>query len=361
MAVISLRRARITERHQHADQHGDGRHRESDLEQVERVVVHDDAGRDAVLLEVVEQVHEVGQEEDRGERQQHERHVREPGAGDVAVEQRSETQVQARDPDHHHGTGGRAGRGPAGGGARAPHAGDEAQVVRRIEGVERRLAVVEVEQRDRGRAEHDVGAPHRQPRPQLAGVARLLAEPDQHVVDEDHADRQREGGRARLLPAAERQRQPEQPEHQAGRRDRELLVPLDREAAPLRARLALRAQVGHALLQLRQRHLAVALREQQLLAVRERTRRPAGPSPSSRSRCGCRRAARRRRSCAGCRPRARCARSAARGRRRGRRSWRGSAWFRRCRGCRRSAGSSSCRPARRPGRRASSGPAAPSR
>ena len=139
----------------------------------------------------------------------------------------------------------------------------------RIEGVERRLAVVEVEQRDRGHAEHDVGAPHRQPRRQLAGVARLLAEPDQHVVDEDHADRQREGGRARLLLAAERQRQPEQPEHQAGRRDRELLVPLDREAAPLRARLVLRAQVGHALLQLRQRHLAVALREQQLLAVRE--------------------------------------------------------------------------------------------
>ena len=113
------------------------------------------------------------------------------------------------------------------------------------------------------------------------GVAGLLAEPDQHVVDEDHADRQREGRRARLLLAAEREREPEQAEHQAGGGDRELLVPLDREAAPLRARLALRAELGH----LCRRAPAATSRGRPSRAAascgRGRTRRPAGPSPSS--------------------------------------------------------------------------------
>ena len=61
------------ERHQHGRPAPRPGHREGDLEEVERVVVHDHAARHVVLLDVVDQVHEVGQQEDRGERHQHER------------------------------------------------------------------------------------------------------------------------------------------------------------------------------------------------------------------------------------------------------------------------------------------------
>ena len=138
----------------------------------------------------------------------------------------------------------RRGRAPARAGA-SPDLGHEAQVVRGVERVEGRLAVVQPQQRQRDRARarrwRPTSTSHGLHHP---GVAGLLAEPDEHVVDEDHADREGEGGRARLLLAPQREGEPEQAEDEAGGGDRELLVPLDREAAPLLARLALRAQLA---------------------------------------------------------------------------------------------------------------------
>jgi hypothetical protein len=136
--------------------------------------------------------------------------------------------------------------------------------VPRVERVERGLAVVQEEQGHPGQAQDEVGRPHRHQRVHEAVVTRLLAQPDQHVIDEDDADGEAEGGGARFLLAAQRQPQPEQAEDETGGRDGELLVPLHLVASGLRPGLALRAQVAHPLAQLAHGQLAVALGQGQL-------------------------------------------------------------------------------------------------
>jgi hypothetical protein len=268
IAVISFRRAR---RPRHAHEHRHGRHREDDLEDEEGVEVEDHLPPHRVLLDVVDEVHEVGEEEDRREGEEDEADVARPGPRDVAVEDRGEAEGEAGDADHDHGPGGGQGGG-APGHPVALHRGHEREVVGGVQRVEGGLPQVQPQQHERDRPQHDVGAPHREERHHHAGVAGLLPEADEDVVDEDDADREGEGGGAGLLAAPERQRLPEQAEHDAGEGDRELLVPLDVEAAPLLPRLALRRELMDLRAELGQRHLPVALRERQLreeLVVRQ--------------------------------------------------------------------------------------------
>jgi hypothetical protein len=130
-----------------------------------------------------------------------------------------------------------------------------------VQGIERCLAVVQGEESDGGDAEHEVGAPHRQEGRHESGVPGLFSKSDEHVVDEDHRDRKREGGRARLLAVAERQPETEHAEDEAGGRDGELLVPLDLETgrglAPFAARET-RADLGG---KLAESHLPVPFAE----------------------------------------------------------------------------------------------------
>ena len=89
------------------------------------------------------------------------------------------------------------------------------------------VAVAARQQHQAGDQEQDVGQPHRDPGVDPAVGGAFLAQVLHHVVDGDHRDRLRErrGAAARALAEAERERH--QAEHQAGGRDRELLVHLD--------------------------------------------------------------------------------------------------------------------------------------
>ena len=206
----------------------------------ERVVVQHHDALHLVVLHVVEEVHEADQHEQRPERDHDQAELPEVRPDDVAVEQAGQRQREPGDAQHHH-----LARPPrrsaralararrhrrALSRARPPGAADHGQerlVVRGVERVERGLALAQHQQHDRHDAEHDVRGPHRDERRHHPGVAGLLAQADQHVVDEDDADAQAERGRARLLLAAQRQPEPEQAEHDAGAGDRELLVELD--------------------------------------------------------------------------------------------------------------------------------------
>ena len=288
-----------------------------------------------------------------------------PGARDVAVEERGEAQGEARDPDHDHrpGAAGRPARGRRRrGGAAHAVAGPAARSAGSAPGRAGR-------RRPRGGSARAAPARPRRARcwrptstatgciiPVSPG---LLAEPDEDVVDEDHPDRQRERRRARLLLAAERERRARagrtrgrRPGSRTSCATRPRSGPTPCAACPARA--ARRSAAASS----RQRHLAVALGEQQLLAVGEELvdrqvpahRAEGGPVVLAR--------VARRRSCAGCPARARCARSGARGRPPARRCWARISF-----GSRDVAGvvdqqvlpAGRCR-ARCPGRRASSGP-----
>ena len=97
------------EGHEHRHQDGDRGNEVDDLEDAVRVVVHDHPALHPVLLDVVEEVHELGQEEDRGEGEQDQGEEAHPAAGDVAVEQGGEPQDhagEAEDQDRPRGGGG---------------------------------------------------------------------------------------------------------------------------------------------------------------------------------------------------------------------------------------------------------------
>ena len=293
------------ERDEDPDQHRDRGHEEGDLPEVEGVVVEDDAPLHLVLHDVVDEVHELAEHEDRHEGEEHEGDVPDPGPGDVAVEDGGEAQGEPRDADDDDRPrrgGGRCaprGRGRA---RRAllPHPRHEGEVVRRIERVEGRLAVVQPEEADGDRREDDVGRPHREERGHDPVVAGLLAEPDEDVVDEDDADREGERRRARFLLAPEGEAEAEDAEHEARGGDRELLVPLDGEAPPVLAPLPGGAHLRDPGRRARRASSPGRPWTASASSGRGRTRPRGGPSPSSRRRSGCTRAGRAGRSCAGC-------------------------------------------------------------
>ncbi len=75
------------------------------------------------------------------------------------------------------------------------------QVVPRVQRIEGRFAVIEVEQSGPSCAEDEVRGPHGEPGIHEVVVPGLLAEADENVVDEDDGDGEGERRRSRFLPA----------------------------------------------------------------------------------------------------------------------------------------------------------------
>ena len=117
-----------------------------------------------------------------------------------------------------------------------------------------------------GNAPHDeVRGPHREPRGDAPVVTDVLADGEREVVEEHDGQQRHEGAHPAAPMGPDAERHAEYAEHDARRRDRELLVDLH----PVGVRVAV--EVRRVLLrlpQLRQTHLTVALRRVPLLGER---------------------------------------------------------------------------------------------
>src|SRR5262249_50627634 len=98
-------------------------------------------------------------------------------------------------------------------------------------------------------AEDDVGQPEPDPGRDGALLGETLPGGEQDVVDEDHREAHREAARLDRPGLADAERDPHQPEDDAGKRNRELAVELDQLAG---VRLARRLLARDGLAQLRQ-------------------------------------------------------------------------------------------------------------
>ena len=96
-----------------------------------------------------------------------------------------------------------------------------------------------------------------------------LTEPEQDVVDEDHAEAEHEAGELAVAPVAGAEREADQAEHQARERDRELLLDFEQLAVRINALL----------LELRGARLAAV--ESTFRGRRAAARRAGTPSPGS--------------------------------------------------------------------------------
>ena len=101
-------------------------------------------------------------------------------------------------------------------------------------------AVAPPKQQQAQPAEHDVRQPRRDPGRHHVAPHERLAEPEQHVVDEDDADADDEARQLAVAAVGGAERQADQAEHQARKRNRELLLDLEQLAVRIDA-LASRA------------------------------------------------------------------------------------------------------------------------
>ena len=95
------------------------------------------------------------------------------------------------------------------------------------------VAIAHAEQDEADGEQQEVGEPHRESGGELAQPRRVLALGEQHVIGDDHADRDREAGGPPAVPVGEAERERDQPHDQAGGGDGEHLVHPDAGQAAL--------------------------------------------------------------------------------------------------------------------------------
>ena len=282
--LIALRKEAESDQSGHQDE--DRRHVVEDLQRKIGVVDREDARWDVVLEHLVDELGEVRHDvygesrEDRNHEDPHE------DAEDVAVHDTRETKAERFDPQPQPGPGGGAAQRerlglstretilertlPA-----APDLPPSAETQDSPPDVLPQVAVdradhqalVPVSAPEQKRAENeeeDVWRPHRQPGRDLPVHGRFLSVAQHDVVEEEHRDRDQEarGPAAAAVPEAEGN--PVEAEHEAGARDRELLVDLDQGLVAL---VVGKPGFFGALDQLRKRHRAHALGQHQPLVV----------------------------------------------------------------------------------------------
>ncbi|MEZ5313079.1 MAG: hypothetical protein R2862_05180 [Thermoanaerobaculia bacterium] len=99
----------------------------------------------------------------------------------------------------------------------------------------RQEAAIAIPQREKGETEdeeHEVRQPDRESRGELSQSRCVLPLGEEHVVDDDDADREHEARRLAAVPIGEGERQGEEAHHEAGERDGEHLLDADSREAP---------------------------------------------------------------------------------------------------------------------------------